>query len=205
MTKLRVSFHPGATQGAFNNFQTAQADDPICSQVIEYCHSTWPNKHRISLSLHPYWEARCQISVVDDLLLYGSRIVVPASLHISTIEKIQHGHLGIQKCLSRAQNSVWWPGCTQQIKHAVENCKQCAALSTNRREPLISSTLPQFPWQVRGWSRYISVEGRLLSVGCRLLLSLSGGDQTIFYDFLSSYYFSQVCVLSSWDSRNTKQ
>ena len=136
----------------FNNFQTAQADDPICSQVIEYCHSTctWPNKHRISLSLHPYWEARCQISVVDNLLLYGSLIVVPASLHISTIEKIQHGHLGIQKCPSRAQNSVWWPGCTQQIKHAVENCKQCAALSTNRREPLISSTLPQFPWQVVG-------------------------------------------------------
>ena len=79
-----------ATQGALNNFWTSQADDPddpICSQVIESCHSTWPNKYQISLSLRPHWEARCRISVVDDLLLYGSCIVVPASLHISTIEK----------------------------------------------------------------------------------------------------------------------
>ena len=33
------------TQCALNNFRTAQADDPICSQVTEYCCSTWPNKH----------------------------------------------------------------------------------------------------------------------------------------------------------------
>ena len=33
----------------------------------------------------------------------------------------------------------------------VANCKQCAALSTNPREPLIPSTLPQFShWQIVG-------------------------------------------------------
>ena len=165
-SKSVVSSLP-VTQGALNNFQTAQADDLICSQVIEYCRSTWPNKHRISPTLHPYWEARCRILVADDFLLCGSRIVVPASLHSSTIEKIHHGHLDIRKCLSRAQNSVWWPGCTQQIKHAVENCKQCAALSTNRHEPLIFSTLPQF---LGRWLELIYFSWRV-SIICRLLIT----------------------------------
>ena len=50
----------------------------------------------ITSSLRPYWEARNKISVVDDLLLYGTRIVVPFPLQASTIEKIHRGHLGIQ-------------------------------------------------------------------------------------------------------------
>ena len=49
-----------------------------------------------------------------------------------------------------SQTSIWWPGITQQIKDTITNCKQCAALSTNPREPLIPSTLPQFPWQIVG-------------------------------------------------------
>ena len=146
--KAVVSSLP-ATPGALANFKTAQANDPVCSRVIEFCCDSWPNKRLIPPSLRPYWEARSKLSVVDDLL-YGSRIVVPSPLQTSTIEKIHRGHLGIQKCLSRAQTSVWWPGYSQQIKNAVANCEQCAALSTNPREPLIPSDLPQYPWQVVG-------------------------------------------------------
>ena len=137
-----------ATSGALTNYRTAQVNDPVCSQVIEFCRSSWPNKRLITPNLRPYFEAKCRLSVVNDLLLYGSRIVVPSLLQASTTEKIHRGHLGIQKCLSRAQTSVWWPGYSQQIKDAVANCEQCAALSTNSREPLIPSTLPLFPWQM---------------------------------------------------------
>ena len=153
-----------ATPGALANFRTAQAKDQICSQVIEYCRGSWPNKRLITSSLRPYWEARNKISVVDDLLLYGTRIVVPFPLQASTIEKIHRGHLGIQKCLSRAQTSVWWPGYSQQIKNAVVNCEQCAALSTNPREPLIPSVLPQYPWQVVGADIFQLADARYLLV-----------------------------------------
>ena len=161
-TLLFLLYH-AATPGALANFRTAQAKDQICSQVIEYCRGSWPNKRLITPSLRPYWEARNKISVVDDLL-YGTRIVVPFPLQASTIEKIHRGHLGIQKCLSRAQTSVWWPGHSQQIKNAVVNCEQCAALSTNPREPLIPSVLPQYPWQVVGADIFQLADARYLLV-----------------------------------------
>ena len=158
-----------ATPGALANFWTAQAKDQLCSQVIEYCRGSWPNKCLITSSLRPYWEARNKITVVDDLL-YRSQIVVPFPLQASTNKKIHRGHLGIQKCLSRAQTSVWLTSLqvdlpySQQIKNAVVNCEQCAALSTNPREPLIPSVLPQYPWQVAGADIFQLADARYLLV-----------------------------------------
>lgn len=139
-----------ATSDALNNYRAAQVNDPVCSQIINFCLKGWPNKHQISHVIRPYWDSREKISMVNDLLLYGSRIIVPTALQPDTVDKIHCGHLGIQKCLSRSKRSVWWPGMSQQIKTAVANCRECATLSVPSREPLITSTLPDYPWQKIG-------------------------------------------------------
>ena len=43
------------------------------------------------------------MAMPHNLLLYGSRIVVPASLQKDTLEKIHQGHQGIKRCRMRAQ------------------------------------------------------------------------------------------------------
>ena len=50
----------------------------------------------------------------------------------------------------RAKSSVWWPGITTQMKQMVENCKSCAKTVKHRREPLITTPLPEYPWKVVG-------------------------------------------------------
>ena len=85
----------------------------------------------------------------DNLLLYGSRIVVPKALRAETLQKLHSGHQGVQRCRSRANDSVWWPGLASQIVETVQACI-CAGHSTLHHEPMIASKLPDYPWQKVG-------------------------------------------------------
>ena len=60
------------------------------------------------------------------------------------------GHLGVQKCLSRAKASVWWPGMTGQLKRKIQECRECREHLVQRKEPLIPSKLPAYPWEEVG-------------------------------------------------------
>lgn len=85
-----------------------------------------------------------ELSVCDGILLLGKRIVIPKSLHCQTLEKIHEGHQGISRCCSRAQAAVWWQQC---IVNTVKQCVTCIKKSPPAREPLITTTLPSYPWQ----------------------------------------------------------
>ena len=71
-------------------------------------------------------------------------------MQTSTLDKLRQGHQGIQRCHLRAQQSVWWPGIYSQIRDKIQRCPTCAEMVVNPSEPMISSTLPERPWQKLG-------------------------------------------------------
>ena len=97
---------PAATR-QLEEYRQAQMEDAECSQVREYCQMHWPTKHSIESSLKPYWKVRGSLTLVDDLLLYNSRIVVPPSLRRETMLKIHEGHQGVERCRQRLRLCVW--------------------------------------------------------------------------------------------------
>lgn len=128
-------------------FKQCQAEDTVCSKLITYLSTGWPNKHSLPDSLKPYWAARGNLSLHNDLLLYGSRIVIPATLQKQVLQKIHHGHQGIQRCRLRIASSVWWPGVSKAIERHIKNCPQCVKSYIPPKEPLITSPLPTRPWE----------------------------------------------------------
>ena len=90
--------HLLASPERLSEYQRAQNADPLCSLVLKYCRSGWPNKSRIDDAIRPYWEARGELTLHDCLLLHGIRIVVPAAMQQETLRKIHQGHQGIQRC-----------------------------------------------------------------------------------------------------------
>ena len=99
-----------ADDSKLEEYRQGQEEDNICSQVINYCQSEWPNKANISEAIQPYWTIRTELSYINKLLLYRNRIMVPKDLQKVTLEKIHQGHQGISKCHERVLTAVWWPG-----------------------------------------------------------------------------------------------
>ena len=85
-----------ASQHRLQEYRNAQAQDPVCTQINRYCRDGWPSRSQTPSDIRPYRQARNKLSVVKDLLLYGSRIVIPSLLQSETLRKIHQGHQGIQ-------------------------------------------------------------------------------------------------------------
>ena len=48
-------------------------------------------------------------------------------LRQKTLEQIHKGHQGIEKCMLKARESVFWPGISDDIQDTVEKCGICQA------------------------------------------------------------------------------
>jgi len=58
---------------------------------------------------------------------------------------------GINGCLRRAKEIVYWPGITTYIKHLVEACPVCVSFEqTTQKEPLLSHSTPSRVWETVG-------------------------------------------------------
>ena len=59
--------------------------------------------------------------------------------------KLHEGHLDINKCKQRADQSLWWLGIGRDLQQYVSQCQ--STRSTQHKEPLKTTPLPDRPWQ----------------------------------------------------------
>ena len=82
--------------------------------------------------------------VHDGLILRGDRLLVPISLRL---EKGFHaGHMGINSCLRRARELVFWPGMSRDIREFIGSCDICASHALKQSaQPLCMHSTPNRP------------------------------------------------------------
>ena len=131
-----------ATSYRLKALSIAQSQDRSLQQVMKYCREGWPDKQRIDDKLKPFWLLRTEFSVHNNLLLRGSRIVIPEPLRQEVLGQLHEGHQGIVKCRNRARISVWWPGISIQLAQFIKKCPTCCKNFQIVTEPLITTELP---------------------------------------------------------------
>lgn len=102
--------------------RVAQKADKECSLILKYCVNGWPTYMPNQPLMRPYWEAQSHLAVVDDLLLYDDRIVIPRTMRLDILNFIRTGHLGITRGRARARDLVWWPGLSTAVQEMVSKC-----------------------------------------------------------------------------------
>ena len=147
MNMLETISHLPASSPTLQKYREAQKNDPLCQQLIMYCKTGWPSKREVDSSVKPYWDYQGELTVGEELLLRGNRLVVPRELQTETLKKLHEGHQGIVKCRLRANTAVWWPGLSKQMSEFIKKCPECSRESIPHKEPLIPTTLPDYPWQ----------------------------------------------------------
>ena len=86
----------------------------------------WP-EHKSALPpvVSPYFNMRDEMSVRDGLIFKGERVVVPKAARGEILRRIHNSHLGVNGCLNRARECLYWPGMTGDIKNHVSTCEAC--------------------------------------------------------------------------------
>ena len=60
---------------------------------------------------------------------------------------IYQGHLGIEKCKTRASDTFYWPGMNQEITDLVANCETYLTFRNYyQKKTLIPHEIPSSPW-----------------------------------------------------------
>ena len=93
--------------------------------------------------------------------------------------KLHSRHQGIQRCRLQANSAVWWPGILANIEqYYVQNCNECTKRKGPTKEPLMTTPLPDYPWQ-KSWYRPIPARQQDLSDCHGLLFSIPRSNHAI--------------------------
>ena len=70
----------------------------------------WPTEKKdLPHQVAPYFPYRDELSVQDGLVFCGERVVIPTDLRQTLKERVHSSHLGIEGCLCRARECLFWP------------------------------------------------------------------------------------------------
>lgn len=95
-----------------------------------------------------YKTIETELCFADEILLRGTRIILPESLQERALYLGHEGHPGITVMKRRLRAKVWWPKMDLQIEQFVKKCKGCTLVGApTAPEPIRRTELPSRPWQ----------------------------------------------------------
>ena len=144
----------------------------------------WPgDKLQLPPEVLPDFSIRDELSVQDGIIFRGERAVIPAELRNVLKEKIHSSHLGIEGCLRRAREAIYWPNMNADMKDYISKCSVCRSTSDcQQKETMMPHAIPDRPWAKIGVD----------------LFSLNNRDYLITVDYYSNFW--EVDNLSSTES-----
>ena len=120
--------------------------DPVLSRVRAQVLRGWTHSCD-DAELRPYWRNRDEINIEDDILMRGSRVIIPQMLRKTVIDELHLGHIGIVKMKHMARQHVWWPGIDTDIKNITRTCDACRLTRNNPPTEYHMWERPQKPWE----------------------------------------------------------
>ena len=150
------------------------AKDPVLQSFKAVSLSGWPSSHEsLPSELQPYFNIREELATQDDVIFKASKCVIPGSLRSKIKEKIHYSHIGIQGCLRRVREVVYWPKMNAELADFISRCEICNAFqSAQIKEPFICQEVPHRPRE---------------KVGCNLF-TFNNSDYLCTVDYYSDYF-----------------
>ena len=92
--------------------------------------------------LNPYYSCRDDLSLYDRLIFRGERLVIPQALRYQTMQQLQSSHIGINGCLRRAGECLFWPSMNAEIKQYITQCEIYSQYSAKQAKETLMSHEP---------------------------------------------------------------
>ena len=110
----------------------------------------WPTKKdEVPVCIRTYWGYRDEITAQNGILFKGPRVIVPRSLRAQMLTRTHTSHQGVEACVKRAKDVIFWPGMTAEIREIVSQCSTCNEIrDKQQKEPLMTYEFPSRPWKL---------------------------------------------------------
>ena len=87
-------------------------------------------------------------------------------------EQLHSSHIGVNGCLRRARDCMYWPGMTAELKEYISQCKTCSKYEVRQlKESLMSHEISERSWEKVGTDLY----------------TIDGQDYLIIVDYFSNF------------------
>ncbi|KAK7093532.1 hypothetical protein V1264_007265 [Littorina saxatilis] len=149
--------------------------DPHMTALKNTIIKGWPEKPKdLPKNLRQYWSLKDELTVEDDIVLKGDRVMIPESMKQYILQTIHSGHQGIEKCRMRAKTCVYWHGLSHDIETFVKTCKTCLKHQKSQpHEELLQHEIPERPWHTVGTD----------------IMTMDGSDYIVVCDYYSKMPF----------------
>lgn len=134
---------------SIEELQKAILEDKILAKTLEFVkNGCWPVKNK-DPEMEPYWQKRDELSIINDVLAWDNRAVVPDKLKDRILKQLHRTHAGAARMKALARQTVWFPGIDKSIEAVAAKCKNCNESGPEKE------TVPLHPWAVpdRAWQR----------------------------------------------------
>ena len=89
-----------------------------------------------------------ELCVFGQLVLRGTRIIIPEKLKQRVLALAHEGHLGMVGTKQNLRSKIWWPGMDKAAERYCRTCHGCQTVAKpDPPEPLNPTTMPDGPWQ----------------------------------------------------------
>ena len=131
----------------FLNAQETERDELLVAlknQIIK----GWPdNRCDCPVFLRDFWNYRDELSILDGLVLKGTRIIVPKSCQDDLLRKLHKGYFGVECTKPWARDSVYWLHINRDIEDLDKSCEKCQEFSRrNSKDLVFPRELPLVAW-----------------------------------------------------------
>ncbi|XP_036146047.1 uncharacterized protein K02A2.6-like [Monomorium pharaonis] len=102
----------------------ATQKDRVLTKVIEFTLSGWARDVEDE-ALKPYFTKRHELSVENNCLLLGNKVIIPESLRTEVLNLFHEQHVGIVRSKMLLRAYCWWPGINDDVEKFISSCEVC--------------------------------------------------------------------------------
>ena len=100
--------------------ENESSKDELFQKIRQYIHEDkWPVRDK---TLTPYFKVRHELSVQGNLILRGSKLVIPRKLQARVLSILHETHQGIYRSKALLREKVWWTGISNDVERLISNC-----------------------------------------------------------------------------------
>ncbi|XP_040062267.1 uncharacterized protein K02A2.6-like [Ixodes scapularis] len=126
------------------------AEDRTLTTVKSFVMRGWPKiLTKEQHELHPYFCRRQELTVVQDLLYWGQRVVIPGAAQKEMLNLLHEAHQGATAMKRVARTLFWWPGLDGEVERLARLCHNCTQAA-----PMPPASTPvNWPETGENWAR----------------------------------------------------